>query len=91
MAEVPGEPRVAAVFFQPPSPEAPTLVYVHGNADQIGWGGAYLGRVMREQHGLGFYGEGHSLDSSPPCVSIILHPPMTKKLNPQHGSVLGRY
>jgi hypothetical protein len=57
VAEVPGEPRVAAVFFQPPSPEAPTLVYVHGNADQIGWGGAYLGRVMREQHGLGFYGE----------------------------------
>lgn len=44
-------PNVAAVYFPPPNPANPTLVYLHGNADQIGWGSAYLGRVAREQHG----------------------------------------
>jgi hypothetical protein len=27
-----------------------TLVYFHGNADQIGWGGAYMAKLLRQQH-----------------------------------------
>lgn len=45
------------VFFQPSrtsSNKAPTLVYFHGNGDQIGRGGVYLGRIFAER-GLGFF------------------------------------
>jgi len=31
------------------------LVYFHGNADQVGWGGACLGSYFQGQHGLGLY------------------------------------
>jgi len=46
---------VAAVHYKAP-PGAPTLVYIHGNADQIGWGAAYLGQAFSERHGMGFFG-----------------------------------
>lgn len=39
----------AALFFAPP-PNGLVICYFHGNADQIGWGGAYVGALLREQH-----------------------------------------
>jgi pimeloyl-ACP methyl ester carboxylesterase len=55
---------MAAIFFPPPTPDDPVVVYWHGNADQIGWGGAYVGALLRE-HKLGTYaveypGYGHA-------------------------------
>ena len=46
----------AGLYFAPSDPEAPTLVYFHGNADQLGNGPAYFGRHMRDRFGLGFFG-----------------------------------
>ena len=42
--------------FPAKGPDLPTLAYFHGNADQIGWGAAYIGREMSERYGFGFYG-----------------------------------
>jgi hypothetical protein len=39
----------AALFFPPP-PDGMVVCYFHGNADQIGWGGAYVGSLLREHH-----------------------------------------
>mmetsp|Transcript_41247 Transcript_41247/g.129584 ORF Transcript_41247/g.129584 Transcript_41247/m.129584 type:complete len:413 (+) Transcript_41247:221-1459(+) len=47
---------VSALFFPPKSPELPTIVYFHGNADQIGWGASYIGKVIHDLYGFGFYG-----------------------------------
>ena len=49
-------PTVAAVHFAPKDPDLPTLVYFHGNADQIGWGAAYIGMQVAERFGFGFFG-----------------------------------
>lgn len=46
----------AAVYFDVAALDAPVLVFFHGNADQLGWGPAYLGRYFKERHGIGFYG-----------------------------------
>lgn len=48
--------KIAALYFPAPHESAPTLVYLHGNADQLGWGAAYLGRLFKEVFGMGFYG-----------------------------------
>jgi hypothetical protein len=48
-------PRVAALYYLPASPARPTLVFWHGNADQLGWGPAYVGRALRDRFGLGFF------------------------------------
>lgn len=50
-----GPGRHAAALFRPRDPGAPLLVYFHGNADQVGWGGAYLGNALGRRHGLGLY------------------------------------
>eukprot|EP00927_Polykrikos_kofoidii_P025529 TRINITY_DN22915_c0_g5_i1.p1 TRINITY_DN22915_c0_g5~~TRINITY_DN22915_c0_g5_i1.p1 ORF type:complete len:457 (-),score=50.59 TRINITY_DN22915_c0_g5_i1:86-1456(-) len=55
-AEPNGHDRYAAVFFEPPTPKAPVLVYFHGNADELGNGAAFLGNYFRKKHGLGLYG-----------------------------------
>ena len=39
----------AALFFPPPR-DGPVVCYFHGNADQIGWGGAYVGSLLREHN-----------------------------------------
>jgi hypothetical protein len=44
-------PKVIAVHFPAKSPDLPTLVYFHGNADQIGWGAAYLGKTLSDAYG----------------------------------------
>ncbi|EKX44964.1 hypothetical protein GUITHDRAFT_139255 [Guillardia theta CCMP2712] len=45
--------------------QLPTIVYFHGNADQsgsnvercqIGWGASYIGKVIHDLYGFGFYG-----------------------------------
>lgn len=48
---LPGEvgTTTAALFFAPP-PDGLVVCYFHGNADQIGWGGAYVGALLREQN-----------------------------------------
>ena len=55
---------LAALQFAAPSPGAPVVVYFHGNADQVGWGGAYVGSLLRER-GMGLFaieypGYGHA-------------------------------
>ena len=55
---------LAALHFAAPSPGAPVVVYFHGNADQVGWGGAYVGSLLRER-GMGLFaieypGYGHA-------------------------------
>ena len=50
------EAVVAAIHFPAKNSDMPTLVYCHGNADQIGWGAAYLGRELSERYGFGFFG-----------------------------------
>jgi len=52
----PGAERRAAVFFPPRLPKGPVLVFFHGNADQVGWGPAYLGNYLQDRYGLGLYG-----------------------------------
>ncbi|CAK9061404.1 unnamed protein product [Durusdinium trenchii] len=44
----------AAMFFRPQGSK-PTIVFFHGNADQLGWGPADLGSQF-SQAGYGFYG-----------------------------------
>ena len=48
---LPGEvgTTTAALLFAPP-PDGLVVCYFHGNADQIGWGGAYVGALLREQN-----------------------------------------
>ena len=48
-------PCVVAVYFKAQQ-DMPTLAYFHGNADQLGWGAAYIGKCLSEQYGIGFYG-----------------------------------
>jgi hypothetical protein len=48
-------PCVVAVYFKAQQ-NMPTLAYFHGNADQLGWGAAYIGKCLSEQYGIGFYG-----------------------------------
>ena len=48
-------PTVAAVYF-PAKDSMPTIVYFHGNADQVGWGASYIGKELSERFGFGFYG-----------------------------------
>lgn len=53
------EPRAerrAAAFFPPRLPKGPVLVFFHGNADQVGWGPAFLGIYFKDRYGLGLYG-----------------------------------
>ena len=59
--DVAGEARPAAVgdvvagaWFAPPSDASGVVVYFHGNADQVGWGGAALGRQLADR-GVGFF------------------------------------
>lgn len=51
-----GVKRYAAAFFRPPLETAPVLVYFHGNADQLGYGPAFLGSLFQEEYALGLYG-----------------------------------
>lgn len=51
-----GVSRLAAVYFPPPSDTTPVFVFFHGNADQIGWGPAQLGKTLRDRFGAGFLG-----------------------------------
>eukprot|EP00931_Biecheleriopsis_adriatica_P102848 TRINITY_DN77759_c0_g1_i1.p1 TRINITY_DN77759_c0_g1~~TRINITY_DN77759_c0_g1_i1.p1 ORF type:complete len:282 (+),score=66.03 TRINITY_DN77759_c0_g1_i1:80-925(+) len=50
------EEEAVALYFPAVRPEAATFAYFHGNADQLGWGPASLGRDFGKEHGLGFYG-----------------------------------
>lgn len=40
---------LAALYFPAPASDGHVIVYFHGNADQIGWGGAYVGALFRER------------------------------------------
>ena len=74
-----GGGKVAAVYFAAKNPEMPTLVYFHGNADQIGWGAAYLGKLLSDLHGFG-------LSPLNPGVSICstLHPTKSEEYGNYH-------
>eukprot|EP00929_Paragymnodinium_shiwhaense_P009050 TRINITY_DN113086_c0_g1_i1.p1 TRINITY_DN113086_c0_g1~~TRINITY_DN113086_c0_g1_i1.p1 ORF type:complete len:360 (+),score=51.75 TRINITY_DN113086_c0_g1_i1:60-1139(+) len=48
--------RHVAAYYKPLKPNAPVLVFFHGNADQLGYGAAYLADFYRQRHGFGFYG-----------------------------------
>lgn len=59
--DVSGEGRPSGVpetlvgcWFPPASPDAWTLAFWHGNADQIGQVGDAIGRALQQRHGLGF-------------------------------------
>uniref|UniRef100_A0A7S1IK62 Serine aminopeptidase S33 domain-containing protein n=1 Tax=Eutreptiella gymnastica TaxID=73025 RepID=A0A7S1IK62_9EUGL len=47
--------RVLALHFPVEDDRAPTVVFFHGNGDQLGWGAAFLGPHFNTQ-GCGFYG-----------------------------------
>mmetsp|Transcript_58730 Transcript_58730/g.128928 ORF Transcript_58730/g.128928 Transcript_58730/m.128928 type:complete len:342 (+) Transcript_58730:191-1216(+) len=47
--------RLAAAYYKATDPQAPVLVYFHGNADELGNGAAFLGQHF-QQRGLGFLG-----------------------------------
>jgi len=64
-------PRVAALYYLPASPARPTLVFWHGNADQLGWGPAYVGRALRDRFGLGFFAIEY-----PGCAAACPPPPL---------------
>ena len=78
LVRIPGdtddEPDAIALHMPPPAATAtdmtPTVVYFHGNADQIGWGGAYVGKLLQEWMGFGVYaveypGYGYANQGSP--------------------------
>lgn len=46
--------KLAVLHFPVVDLKAPTLVYFHGNADQLGWSGAWLGPQFRRR-GCAFY------------------------------------
>jgi len=46
--------KLAVLHFPVVDRKAPTLVYFHGNADQLGWSGAWLGPQFRRR-GCAFY------------------------------------
>lgn len=56
---------------------APVVVYFHGNADQLGWGPAFVGDQLSQRHRLGFFGieyPGYGVSSeggSPSAASAI--------------------
>jgi hypothetical protein len=54
----------AALFFPPP-PDGLVVCYFHGNADQIGWGGAFVGSLLREHHV-------RAVSSTTPCSSVLV-------------------
>jgi len=62
---------LAALYFPAPEPNGFVVCYFHGNADQIGYGGAYVGKLLRnEQFGtfaIEYPGYGHASEgvSSP--------------------------
>merc|ERR1739845_145191 len=63
-----------AVHFPAKEPTAPTLVYFHGNADQIGLGAAYIGRRFADKFNMGFYGvdyPGYGLSGGSPSEKSI--------------------
>lgn len=45
-------PEVICAYFAPPNDTSPVLVYWHGNADQIGWSGCWLGRRLNNAVGF---------------------------------------
>mmetsp|Transcript_13481 Transcript_13481/g.43908 ORF Transcript_13481/g.43908 Transcript_13481/m.43908 type:complete len:292 (+) Transcript_13481:56-931(+) len=45
--------QIGAAWFPPKTKESTVIVYFHGNADQIGWSGAFLGKHFHAK-GLGF-------------------------------------
>lgn len=45
----------AAAFFKPAAEDGPVLVFFHGNADQVGWGPAFLGVEFGRRYGFGLY------------------------------------
>lgn len=64
----------AAVYFAAPTPDAPVLVFFHGNGDQLGWTPAELGEIMQNCYSVGFLGieyPGYGLASGQPSESSI--------------------
>eukprot|EP00933_Yihiella_yeosuensis_P070371 TRINITY_DN7824_c0_g1_i1.p1 TRINITY_DN7824_c0_g1~~TRINITY_DN7824_c0_g1_i1.p1 ORF type:complete len:324 (+),score=41.95 TRINITY_DN7824_c0_g1_i1:21-992(+) len=49
------EPDAVALYFHPKTPAKATLVYFHGNADQLGAGPARIGQEFASNYGLGFF------------------------------------
>eukprot|EP01052_Picozoa_sp_SAG31_P063074 SAG31_NODE_22023_length_535_cov_1.293578_2_plen_84_part_01 len=47
--------QLAALYYPSTKANTPTLVFWHGNADQLGWGPAYLGKHFAASLGVGFY------------------------------------
>ena len=46
---------IVGVYFPPTKPNAKTLAFWHGNADQIGNVGDHLGHVLQRNQGWGFF------------------------------------
>jgi len=98
-----GDNAAYAVHFPARQAEAHTVAFFHGNADQIGWGPALLGRHLSEAYGVGFFGieyPGYGLaPGSPSEVSIVgaaeqllVHLTSEKGLGvpPEHVVLLGQ-
>mmetsp|Transcript_52705 Transcript_52705/g.120103 ORF Transcript_52705/g.120103 Transcript_52705/m.120103 type:complete len:332 (+) Transcript_52705:60-1055(+) len=67
-------PEHLGLHFSAQIPGAPTLVYFHGNGDQLAWGGAYLGRAF-QQLGFGFCAveyPGYGLAQGDPSEASVL-------------------
>ena len=69
-------PYVHCAFFPPPTSASSLLVFFHGNADQIGWSGADLGRSFRERDAgflaVEYPGYGLSSQGGKPTETSIL-------------------
>lgn len=66
--------ETVCAYFPPPNKDAPVLVFWHGNADQIGWTGSWLGHQLRGQAGflaVEYPGYGASSSSSAPSEASI--------------------
>lgn len=63
---------IACAWFPPPK-DGRVLIYFHGNADQIGWSGAYLARLFAKRN-LGFLAveyPGYGLSKGAPSEASI--------------------
>jgi len=71
-----GVPEVlVGCWFPPVTPEAWTLAFWHGNADQIGQVGDAVGDALQRQHGLGFLAieyPGYALMQGEPSEKAIV-------------------
>lgn len=48
--------QMAMLYFPPSRANAPVVAYWHGNAGQLGWDAAILGRELVDRFGVGFVG-----------------------------------